>query len=253
MENDNINIITNNYINKDQEDVFVFDYKSQNMKNNLKFQEWKKKMDIKYKEEKKNMCIECPFENIYFYGIHFSHDTIIKCPSCDQIFCYYCLKMTNLYDSCCLRRKLIKMHYNGIMYSDSEYQFDTKCQLFELAIPGNNIDLLMVIIFNSILPKKTGDMLAHIVIINFLKFVLIIPNIILSFYISLLFIFLIIIRTKWCRYIIGFLEEGLKAPNDNTSKEVAHIIIEQIIISLNFLFLIIYYFCCCHYCDDDDD
>ena len=32
MENDNINIITNN-INKDQEDVFVLDYKDQNMKN----------------------------------------------------------------------------------------------------------------------------------------------------------------------------------------------------------------------------
>ena len=133
------------------------------------------------------MCIECPFENIYFYGIHFSNDTIIKCPSCDHIFCYCCLKMTNLYDSCCLRRKLIKMHYNGIMYSNSEYQLDIKFQLFKFLIPGNNIDHFMAIIFNFILPKKIGDMLAHIVIINFLKFVLIIPNIILSFRISILF------------------------------------------------------------------
>ena len=36
MENDNNNLITN-VINKDQVDVFVFDCKSQNMKNNLKF------------------------------------------------------------------------------------------------------------------------------------------------------------------------------------------------------------------------
>ena len=249
MENDNINIITNN-INKDQEDVFVFDYKDQNMKNNLKFQEWKKKMDIKYKEEKEKMCIKCPFENIYFYGIHCNHDTIIKCPLCDNIFCYYCLKMTNLINYCCLRRRLIRMHYYGIMYSNSESQFAIKGQLFEFLIPGHNIDLLIAIIFNLILPKKVKNMLAPIVIIIFLKLALIIPIIIFSFYISILFILLIIIRIKWYKYIIGYLKDGWKDLYDNTSKKAAHIIIEQIKISLQFLVLIIYRFCC-YNCDDD--
>ena len=251
MENDNINIITNN-INKDQEDVFVFDYKCQNMKNNLKFQEWKKKMDIKYKEEKEKMCIKCPFENIYFYGIHCNHDTIIKCPSCDNIFCYCCLKMTDLNNYCCLRRKLIRMHYNGIMHSNSKSQFDIKCQFFELLIPGHNIDLLMAIIFNLILPKKINDMLAPIVIIIFLKFALLIPIIILSFYISILFILLIIIRIKWYKYIIGFLKEEREILYDNTSIKAECTIMELIKFSSRFLVLIIYYFCCC-YCMIDDD
>ena len=209
MENDNNNLITN-VINKDQEDVFVLDYKGQNMKNNLKFKEWKKKMDIKYKEEKEKMCIKCPFENIYFYGIHFNNDTVIECPSCEKTFCYCCLKMTNLNNSCCLRRKLIKMHYNGIMYSNSESHFDIKCQLIEFLIPGYNIDLLMAITFNLILPKKIINMFAFYAFIIFLKLALIIPIIILSFYISILSILLIIIRIKWYKYIIGFLKEEWK-------------------------------------------
>lgn len=253
MENDNINIITNN-INKDQEDVFVFDYKDQNMKNNLKFQEWKKKMDIKYKEEKEKMCIKCPFENIYFYGIHCNHDTIIKCPSCDNIFCYCCLKMTDLNNYCCLRRKLIRMHYNGIMYSNSESKFDIKCQSLEFLIPGYNINLLMAIIFNFILPKEIIiNMYGRFAIIIFLKLALIIPIIIFSFYISILLILLIIIRIKWYKYIIGILNEEWKQLY-KTSDTSPCIIMELFRICAEFLlscFIHCFFRCCCKDIYDD--
>ena len=120
MENEIDTGLTNS--NENNPNIFLLDYKEQKLKNNSKFEEWKKKMIKIYGNDAK--IFKCKRENIYFYVSYESCKNslyLIRCPLCDKLTCYFCSNDGN----CCIGNRIIKMIYpnehDDYSYSLSEY------------------------------------------------------------------------------------------------------------------------------------
>ena len=89
-------------------EIFRSDYEGQLLKNNKKFEEWKKEQLTKYGSNAK--LYKCKNDNGYFYSPtennkYFSFDTK-KCPSCHTPICYFCSRIVTVDNDDDFRRSL---------------------------------------------------------------------------------------------------------------------------------------------------
>ena len=96
-----------NYLIRDEKDIFQLDYTEQNINSNLDFLKWKKTIIEKYGTDAK--LFHCIKDKIYFYVSKkvFNYHNI--CPICKKDLCYFC-KSNGYYEgSCCIRYKFYFM------------------------------------------------------------------------------------------------------------------------------------------------
>ena len=107
MENEIDVGLTNSKANNPN--IFLLDYKGQKLKNNSKFEEWKKKRMEIYGNNAK--LFKCKRENAYFYVSYENCKKLFylcECPSCQSYICYFCSNNGN----CCTLNKIIEMIYD---------------------------------------------------------------------------------------------------------------------------------------------
>ena len=124
MEVDLENNLTNK-IDTTSKYFFEVEYEGQTLKDNLKFESWKKKMLKKYGEKAK--LYQCKYDNIYYYDTNENNDKIsfngIKCPLCKRPICYFCSKESDFNLMCCMKGKLYYWFFHdGFIYIDKEYR-----------------------------------------------------------------------------------------------------------------------------------
>ena len=91
--------------------VFKFEYKEQNLNNNIEYQKWKELMIREYGNNSKQF--KCNKDKILFYSTYI--DCVddpyykIKCPICNNYICYFCLyQINNNYYFCCIKNAIFK-------------------------------------------------------------------------------------------------------------------------------------------------
>ena len=88
---------------------FEVEYEGQTLKDNIKFESWKKKILKKYGEKAK--LYQCKYDNIYYYDTNKNNDKIsfngIQCPLCKRFICYFCSKESEYKLVCCMKGKLL--------------------------------------------------------------------------------------------------------------------------------------------------
>jgi len=125
MENDIEHHLVNiNEIRTDN--MFKLDYKGQSLKDNSKFNSWKKRMIQIYGNDAK--LFKCSYDNAYFYSSNEDFKNMplcsSKCPSCNKPICYYCSGYSydrNSFGECCLKRRIYyKFFYDGLLFINGE-------------------------------------------------------------------------------------------------------------------------------------
>jgi len=127
--------------------VFKFEYKEQNLNNNIEYQKWKELMLKEYGNNSKQF--KCNKDNIIFYSTYNAcvYDSYYKCkcPICNNYICYFCLcNSKNKYTSCCIKNNILKGFFDFGPKSINE-SFDY-IYLFSL-IPFISIFMLITFIF----------------------------------------------------------------------------------------------------------
>ena len=121
MENDIEHHLVNiNEIKTDN--MFKLDYKGQSLKDNSRFNSWKKRMLQIYGNDAK--LFKCSYDNVYFYSSNEDFKNMplcsSKCPSCNKPICYYCSGYSyerNSFGECCLKRRIYyKFFYDGFLF-----------------------------------------------------------------------------------------------------------------------------------------
>ena len=184
------------------------------------------------------MYINVLFEK-HYYGEEKEYS--ILCPSCHKKICYFCLTpvVNSWFAKCCTKRKLYIMHDKGITYSKERdnHFYDAEKEAIMIFIPGISLIFLVGIFFNAFFYKivrkhydiKNHDLtyehnlrkrdkrywMVNIAINGFTSIIMVIPFFIFNITISILLLILIIIRSKWFFYIIGFLNEDWHFLNKN--------------------------------------
>ena len=126
--NEDINITT-----------FKPEIKGQNMKNNTKFINWKRKMEVNYGNTDK--IFYCSEEGIYFLASKkqedYSLNYLVKCSECNKSYCFFCSKyfsQLNEFEYCCFKRFLLYKLFGK--YSEFIYETDYKYAFIMLFFPS---------------------------------------------------------------------------------------------------------------------
>ena len=115
---ENISIIEN-YSDKSN-DVFKVDYKGQLLKDNIKFQTFKKEQQKKYGSNAK--LYYCKEEEVYFYASSKNNSSILfeasaKCPICGYNICYFCSSSAST--NCCIKNNIYRLFFeHGLAFID---------------------------------------------------------------------------------------------------------------------------------------
>ena len=117
MEN---NSIIENY-SEQSNDTFKIDYKGQLLKDNKKFQIFKKEQQKKYGSNAK--LYHCKNEEVYFYASSKNNSSIlfeatVKCPLCGSYVCYFC--SNSFSTNCCIKNNIYRLFFeHGLAFIDS--------------------------------------------------------------------------------------------------------------------------------------
>ena len=237
MENEIDNYLISTGIEKQKDidndiDIFIPEYKGQNLKNNISFLNWKKLMLIQYGENAK--IFKCIKDNILYCT---SFNTCIsypiyqsKCPKCKNNICFYCSRNINDYfnetGTCCLKRKIKCIFYqdcyryiNPIIEEENINSFTEALFLFITPITSllNYIEHIQGIFYYKLATKESRQYIkveryfdrlkdiSCIEIINVLiQILLLLPLFIIHIY-FIIFLILISIPFKFVplKYFLG--------------------------------------------------
>jgi len=158
MENDIENHLTS--INEMEADnMLKLDYDGQSLKNNEKFNSWKKIMLKKYGNDAK--LFKCSYDAIYFYCTYESFRELplysSNCPSCNQPICYYCSRVAhnnNSFGDCCPKRRLYyKIFYDGFLFINLKESEELKFYFMLFLFPICTFFLFVSLTYNDFFCK----------------------------------------------------------------------------------------------------
>ena len=166
MENDIENHLTS--INEMEVDnMLKLDYDGQSLKNNEKFNSWKKIMLKKYGNDAK--LFKCSYDEIYFYCAYESFRKLplcsSKCPSCNQPICYYCSRVAhnnNSFGDCCLKRRLYyKFIYDGFLFINLKESEELKFYFMLFLFPICTFFLFVSLTYNDFFCKLRKNIIKY--------------------------------------------------------------------------------------------
>jgi len=130
--------------------VFKFEYKEQNLNNNIEYQKWKESMLIEYGNNSKQF--KCNKDKVLFYSTYnvciYDPYYKCKCPICNNYICYFCsCNSEDQYELCCIKNTILRSIFDfGPKSLNDSFNYN---YLFNL-VPLISIFMIITFIFKAL-------------------------------------------------------------------------------------------------------